>query len=143
MPVSATTIRVPSGDHAVEAGASSCPSAEPWDPNLPANMPSASNTWTRWLNVSATAIMPAGGAAGGSGGANATARGDSNCPLSMPRDPNSPAGVPLPALNRLTRLLPVSDTAIHLPDGEYTADLGPSSCPGPDPPVPNLSTNAP
>ena len=69
MPVSATAIRSLDGDHAAATGLFNSPSAPPVDPNLPANAPSALNTCTRSLPVSATAIMPRIGAAGGSGGA--------------------------------------------------------------------------
>ena len=47
------------------------------------------------------------------------------------------------ASNTCTRLLPVSDTAIRVPSGEYATERGLSSCPVPLPCVPNSKSSVP
>ena len=72
LPVSATAISKPLGDHDAAPGSLNSPSAEPRMPNLPMKEPSARNSCTRSLPVSATANAPSGGATGSGVGATAT-----------------------------------------------------------------------
>ena len=101
-------MRVPSGDQAGDRGPSNCRLPEPSDPKAKSKVPSALNTCTRSLPVSATAMrVPSGD--------QAAEPGLSNLPSPPPYNPNLPANVPL-ALNTCTRSLPVSATA-NMPGG--------------------------
>ena len=136
---STTAIR-PDGATATSTGQASCPPPlllplptsppPPYDPNLKANVPFGWKTCTRWLSVSATAIIP--------DGPTSMPPGQANCPSPEPFDPNLKANVPF-GWKTCTRSLPVSETAIR-PDGPTATKEGPSNCPSPEPYEPN--TNA-
>ena len=89
-PLSATAIRVPSGEYAACVGRTNCPLATPCDSNAPAKMPLCLNICTRLLPASATIILVPSGD-------HAADAGASSCPVPLPRDPRLKAALPLAA----------------------------------------------